>query len=108
MTIRSGELRHYATFKLPSEAIVEGDTTLDPFVEEFGAWIQIQPLSGLEETVGDQAMAARTHLVTMRYDARVDSRMEIHVRNRTFQIVSPPLNVDERDIELQLTCRELV
>jgi SPP1 family predicted phage head-tail adaptor len=108
MTIRAGDLRSYATFKLPTEAIVEGDTTLDPFVEEFGAWVQIQPIAASEETVGDQAMASRTHLVTMRFDSRVDSRMELHVRSRRFQIVSPPLNLDERDIEMQLMCRELV
>lgn len=108
MTIRTAELRHYATFRLPTEEIVEGDTTLDPFIEDFGAWIQIQPVGGSEETIGEQAMASRTHLVTMRYDSRVDSRMRLHVRSRVFEIVSPPLNVDERDIELQLMCRELV
>jgi len=53
-------------------------------------------------------------MVTMRYDARVNQRMQLLLQNlktyawdRTFEIMSI-LNLGEQNRELQLTCRELV
>lgn len=105
--IRAGELRHLAKFKEPTVAAVDGDTTLEPFVEEFEAWVAIDPVAGTEQTVGDQVQASRGSLVKMRYDSRVHERLTMTARGRVFEIMSV-LNLDERDIELQLTCRELL
>lgn len=105
--IHAGELRHLAKFKVPTVATIAGDTTVAPFVEDFDGWVSIQPLAGSEETVGDQVQVSVGHLVKMRYDARVHERMAMVARGRTFEIMSV-LNMDERDIELQLLCRELV
>ena len=107
MTVRAGDLRHLATFKNPTLVTSDGDTTLEPFVEDFQAWVQMQPLGGTEETVGDQFQVSRSHLVTMRYDSRVMERMQMTARGRKLEILSM-LNVEERDVEMQLTCRELV
>jgi SPP1 family predicted phage head-tail adaptor len=106
--IYAGELRHLAKFKSPTVASVSGDTTLDPFIEDFEAWVSIEPIGGAEVTIGDQVQVARMSLVKMRFDSRVNERMTLHARGRRFEIVSPPICPDERDIELQLTCRELV
>lgn len=105
--IHVGDLRHLATFSLPTEMTEDGDTTLDPFVESFDAWVSIQPLAGSEGIVADQMQASQVSLVTVRHNRRIHPRMRMTARNRTFEILSV-LNVDERDIEMQLTCRELV
>lgn len=108
MTIQARLEERLATFKNPTPTTEDGDTTLDPFIEDFKGWVRIQPLGGSEETIGDQTQSSRTSLVTMRYDSRVRARMQMHMGNRVFEIVQPPLDIDERHIELQLTCRELV
>lgn len=107
MTIHAGDLRYLATFKNPTPVVIDGDTTLTPFAEDFKGWVGIQPLAGGEETVGDQMQTFRAHLVTARYDRRINERMHILVRGRILQIASV-LNVDERNVEMQLTCKELV
>ena len=105
--VSAGELRVPAKFKSPTVATVDGDTTVDPFVEDFDSRVSIQPLAGSEQVVGDQVQAARECLVTMRRDARVNERMIMVARGRRFEIRSV-LNTDERDREMMLHCRELV
>lgn len=105
--IHVGELRHLAKFKSPTVATVSGDTTLDPFIEDFEGWVSVQPLGGSEVEIGDQIQAVRLSLITMRHDSRVNERMIVFARGRRFEIMSV-LNTDERDIEMQLHCRELV
>lgn len=105
--IRGGELRYTAKFKSPTVNTVQGDTTLDPRVEDFERRVGLQPLGASESTVGDQVQAMRMSLLTMRYDPRVNQRMTIFARGRTFEIMGI-IVLDERDREMQLTCRELV
>lgn len=107
MTINAGDLRNLATFTAPTVLTEDGDVTLEPFVEDFQAWVQIQPMSGSEEIVGDQVQTSRTHLVTARFDSRIMERMQMTARNRKFEILSV-LNIDERDVEMQLACKELL
>ena len=114
MSVMTGELRHLAKFKLPTVTKTYGDTTVDPFVEDFEAWVGIDPVTGTEETVGDQVQASRGSLVKMRYRKRQPTmRHAMFIRDedqnwtRRFEILSI-LNIDERDRELQLTCREVV
>jgi head-tail adaptor len=105
--VSAGELRWPAKFKSPTVATAKGDTTVDPFVEDFDSRVKIEPLAGTEQTVGDQVQPSRVSLVTMRRDARVNERMVMVARGRRFEILSV-LNTDERDREMQLHCRELV
>lgn len=105
--IAAGQLRYPAKFKGPTVTETYGDTTLEPFVEEFESRVGIDPIAGTEQTIGDQVLAARGSLVKMRYDPRVTVRHTMLARGRKFEILSI-LNIDERDKELQLTCRELV
>lgn len=104
--IHVGELRHKAIFKVPHRVTDFGDTTVQRRTGDFEAWVDIQPLGGSAGTAGDQVQAVRLHLVRMRYDDRVHQEQQLVVRGRTFEIVNV-LNIDERDIELQLHCREL-
>ena len=111
--IYAGELRYLAKFAVPTIEKVGGDTTVDPFVESFVAWVGIDPVAGTEQTVGDQVQASVGSLVKMRYDRRVNQRLTMMIRDadqnwtRRFEILTV-LNLDQRNIELQLLCRELV
>lgn len=112
--VNAGELRHPAKFVSPTVTTTGGDTTLDPRIESFESRVKVEPVGGLESTVADQVQASRISMVTMRYDARVNQRMQLLLQNlktyawdRTFEIMSI-LNLGEQNRELQLTCRELV
>lgn len=104
--IHAGELKHLARFSVPTVATTGGDTTLDPHVESFEAWISIQPIGMVESEVGDALQGARMSLVKMRYDSRINRQLRMRARSRDFEIVSV-LNIDEQDTELSLQVREL-
>ena len=43
----------------------------------------------------------------MRYQSGVDSTMRIKFGSRIFEIISPPINFEERNQEMNLLIREL-
>lgn len=47
-----------------------------------------------------------THKIQMRYQSGVDSKMRVKFGNRIFDIISPPIDFQEKHIELQLMCKE--
>lgn len=104
--IRVADLRHLARFRRPTQTVTRGDTTLEPFVETFTAWVDIQPVGMVENESGNAVQGARLSLVKMRYDARVHRQLTMAARGRDFEILSV-IVVDENDRELQLQVREL-
>ncbi len=107
MTIRARSEERLWTVKTPTVTVDDGDTTLQPFIEDFQTWLFLQPLSGAEDTIADQVMVSRTMLGTARYDSRFRDRQQLHRAGRVLEIVSM-LNIDERNIELQLMLKEIV
>ena len=63
----------------------------------------VQPLNGREYFAARQVQAETSHKVTMWYRPGVTSEMRVVFGARVLEIESV-LNVDERNIELQLMC----
>ncbi len=105
--MRAGLLRNRVTIQTRSE-------TTDDFGEiDFAwstlatVWATIEPLSGKELMNAEQAKSVVTHKVTMRHLATVTAKDRILYDSRTFQIESVR-NFRERDISLELMCKEEV
>lgn len=80
-------------------------------------WAEVLPLTGRELFQGQQVRQDVTHRVTMRwfrgapptgsYLPAVNPKMRLQLNGRTLQIASV-INVEERNVELVLMCREEV
>lgn len=107
----AGQLRTHVTFKAPTPVTTKGDTTLDPWTDDFQAFVDLQWLGSTEVQVPGQLQAVRTGIVTMRYDERAASRKRMVLDDasppRTLEIIGC-IDPDERKRELQLTVREIV
>lgn len=69
------------------------------------AWAEVKPLSGTELYKARQATAEVTHQITMRWRAGITPALRIFFNSRYFEILSA-INVEERNRELQLLCKE--
>ncbi|GIP38642.1 hypothetical protein J31TS4_19220 [Paenibacillus sp. J31TS4] len=70
-------------------------------------WANAVPLKGRELVEAQQTQSEFTMRFEIRPREDIDSNMRIRFKNRVFQIVSPPINVEERDREMLLMCKEL-
>lgn len=68
-------------------------------------WGSVEPLSGRELYNAAQVQPDVTHMVKMRYRAGVAPKMRIQHDARTLDILSIT-NREERNIELELMCKE--
>jgi len=67
----------------------------------------IEPISGREYFSAQTTQADVTHRINLRYVAGVKPKMRVKYGSRIFDILSVS-NVDERNRELQLMCRESI
>jgi SPP1 family predicted phage head-tail adaptor len=116
--VEAGELRHRLTVQTRTE-VSDGH---DGFTESWNAVPKrtriagkVRPLQGRDLERAKQTDARISHEVTVRYwhDYRTElaggrARLIYHDRtDRTFEIVAPPVDVEERHEQLVLQCREL-
>lgn len=109
--MRAGELRHRVTIK----STVETDDGHHGFDETTTvvasrAPASVEPLSGRELERAHQIEPRTTHRVRLRYRAglKAGQALTFHTAagDREFEIVAPPIDVDERRRELHLMCKE--
>jgi SPP1 family predicted phage head-tail adaptor len=105
--VKIGKLRHRIT-------IEQVDETQDAGGEMLGNWsvyaivqASIQPISGREYFAAQSTQADVTHRINLRHLTGVTPKMRVKYGSRIFDILSV-INVDERNRELQLMCRESV
>lgn len=111
--MRSGRLRHRLILESPPDEsrdafghrAYDGDWTT--FAE---VWGEVTPLSGREYWRAAQVQPDVTHQVTIRYLPNVTTQMRVRRRGETdrFYQIGAVLNIDERNREMQLMCRETV
>jgi len=103
--MKAGKLDKWVQIEKPTETNTKGviSTTWSTFVD---VWASIVPLQGREYYDAKQVVADVTHKIRTRYVADVTAKMRVKFGSRTFQIESPPINVEERNVELVLMCRE--
>lgn len=107
MVMKIGKLRQRV-------AIQNFIATRDSFGAEVPAWTDVAtvwasvtPVSGKEYFASGQVNAEVSTKITLRYRSGITPKMRAVFEDRTFEIISV-LNFEERDIELNLMCKESV
>ena len=105
--MQAGKLRHRITIENPQD--VRGPTG-----EELEAWVtlatvsaSVEPLSGRELLQAEQLQAEATLMVRIRYLDGLTNESRILHDGRTLEIAAI-INPEDRNVELELMCRESV
>jgi SPP1 family predicted phage head-tail adaptor len=103
--LRAGELRKRFTILRGEQTQSNtGDISLT-WVSEGRCWGAIKPLSGGESISAEQRIADTTHGITVRYSTKFAADRRLRLGSRVFEIMSV-VNVDERNREISLSCKE--
>lgn len=108
--INSGKYRHIITFqKLKSVRDTYGETDPDNpqnWENVLSTRAGIFPISGKDYYDAHVVNAELTHRIQLRYIKGIDSTMRIKFGSRIFEMVSPPIDFQEKHVELMLMCKE--
>lgn len=105
--MRAGDLRHRVTIQQLVTVYDEYNQPVEMWQDLTTVWAAIEPLSGREYWQAKAVNAEVTHRVRMRYRAGITPEMRLVFNGRVFEILAV-LNLEERNIELQLLCKEAV
>jgi SPP1 family predicted phage head-tail adaptor len=103
--MEAGKLRHRITIQSLTEAKNELAETEETPASVVTLWASVEPLSGRELFLVQQYSSEITHRVRIRYYPGLTPRHQIVFGSRTFNIISI-INKEERNIELELLCKE--
>ena len=106
--MRTGSLRHYV--EIHALTIIEDDigNQTEEWAKVAEVWAAVEPVSGKEYWAAAAAQAEATIKVTMRAPGvEVGPSNRIIFDGRTLEVESV-INVEERNRELQLMCKEKV
>ena len=108
MGVNFSILRHRVTFQKPSGKTTNSmGETVPVYINFATVWASVQPFKGREYHEAQKIRAETTYKITMRYLAGVTPDMRIKHHNKTLEIQSI-LNIDERNVELQIIASEVV
>lgn len=110
--MKAGRLRHEITLQSPFKGTK--DAVGQPVVtwkDEATVWAEVRPLTSREQFIAAQRNASTTHFVSFRHNQSISGlnaawRVNWKRFERIFAIDGPPKNIDERNIEIQLSCTE--
>lgn len=106
--MQAGKLRHRVTLQEQAAGSPQQLPTGEPdvaWVNVATVWAEVRPLGVRERFLSAQTQPEQTHLVRIRYRAGVNAAMRVLFGTRKFDILGV-INVDERNAELRLQCRE--
>jgi SPP1 family predicted phage head-tail adaptor len=83
-----------------------GGNLTENWVDIAIVWANVKPLMGQETTIAEKLTQQLTHTVTMRYRAIAKAKNRLLFNGRVFYI-EYIMNVDEKNRELRLNCREV-
>lgn len=105
--INPGELRHRITIQKLDNSQNEYGEASELWEDILNVRAGIYPISGKEFFAAETVNSEITHKVKIRYIEGIMPNMRIKFNNRIFSIESV-INFQERNIELQLLCKELI
>jgi SPP1 family predicted phage head-tail adaptor len=74
-------------------------------------WAAVEPLQGREYVESQQTQASADHRITFRYDSltsQLTPKQRLRVGEQIFDIESPPLNLQGRNVAIQVMAKVLV
>jgi head-tail adaptor len=116
-TVDSGAYRHRVTIQNLVEVSDGHDGTNESWPDVHARWpARVRPLMGRDLELARQVDPRISHEVSFRYWAAYPTeldggraRLVYHgLTDRLFEIVGAPIDVDERHVELVMTCKESV
>lgn len=105
--INPGELRHKITIQKLNNSQNEYGEVSELWEDILNVRAGIYPISGKEFFAAETVNSEITHKVKIRYIEGITPNMRIKFNNRIFSIESV-INFQERNIEIQLLCKELI
>ena len=107
--MNAGRMRHKIDIErnTAAAAAVSGSSAVRAALDT-GLWAAIWPLKGEEAVVAMQTQATISHRLRIRYQAGILPGMRVKLGSRYFNIVAAPINIDERNRELEILCQEQV
>jgi SPP1 family predicted phage head-tail adaptor len=103
--VKAGSLRHLVEIQNPLERQTEYGETETTWHRVATCDASITPLSAREFFAAQQVQADVSHRIVVRYVPCISPRMRVVFGCRVFHIESV-LNTDERDVTLELLCKE--
>ncbi|MET4163728.1 SPP1 family predicted phage head-tail adaptor [Marinobacterium sp. MBR-111] len=107
--MRSGRLNTPVTFERKAGGKDQyGHPTDDwqPVPGLVDIWANVKPITGRERWASQHVTNTATLAVTIRYRDDITPDMRIAFGNMRLEIVGPPINLDNRNRELVITCEE--
>lgn len=108
--INPGEFRHRITIqKCNSNQNDYGEIDINAPItwsDVVSVRAAIYPLSGKDFFAAETTNNEITHKINIRYVPGITSLMRIKFGERYFEIISPPINFQEKNILLQIMCKE--
>lgn len=98
--MQAGRLRHYMTIQQPTEAEDANGEIIQTWSTFANVWAEILPLVGKEYWASKQVIAEATGKIRLRYIANITAKMRALFGNRILNFVGPPINIEERNIEI--------
>lgn len=105
--MKAGSLRHKVTIQRVSQTLDSSRQTVDLWTTLADVWAAVEPLTGRELVNAQQIQPDVTHRVRIRHRDDVTAKMRVLEGTRQLNIESV-LNIEERDRELHLMCRERI
>jgi len=108
--VNPGDLNHKVVIESITETSDSYGGIEESWSEAFKRWANVRPIGGREPYINDQNLAELDLVVTMRYDSStktITPKHRLKYKDRYLQIESI-VNVQERDEELRVFCREYV
>lgn len=104
--MRAGRLRQRVTLEREAATKNEFSEEVSTWTPYATRWADVRPQGGREFWAAQQVIDDLSHEVRLRYMPGIRAKDRLVYRGRVFDIVSPPVNVGERGVELVLMCRE--
>jgi len=105
--VKIGKLRNRVTIEQVAETQDSDGSVIETWSNYAGAQAAIEPISGREYFAAQTTQADVTHRISLRYVSGVTPKMRVKYGSRVFDILSV-ININERNRELQLMCRESI
>ncbi|MDZ7370255.1 MAG: phage head closure protein [candidate division KSB1 bacterium] len=102
-----GLFRHRITIQQKTKVQNEYGEEMADWVDVAIVWANVNPISGREFFAAEAVSSEVTHKIHMRYRSGITPDMRIKFKERYFQIVAV-MNLQEKNVELQLLCKELI
>jgi len=108
LRVMCGKMRHSLNVKTVSST---QETTLGSWNQSTLAattrWCSVEPIGGRERLRAGQLVPEATHIIRTRYNTEIVPSCIMVWGSRTFEILSV-VNVEERNMVLEMLCKELI